>query len=878
VGHAEHRLLVRRAGGASTARREVARPSPRAPGRPAPGLSVDGLVVPGLLLLVARDLQLHDPPRVLAWRILHDERLAAVAGWLEPLLPRPPAGFDRDPIALLLGAFAIALAIAYLATALRSGSVRLRAVLLGVAATVLVVAPTAGFMAMGAVTGRPYGQDGGVVQLPLALARILDGQSPYAADYSDSILGKQARVSDFWDAHGGNPILRHHAYLPGTHLVMLPFHVVSRRLLGWFDPRAVTLLAWAAAALLAARVVGGGARGLAAAAAVLVSPLVYWQQVFGANDLLPAALLLVAVQLGRRGRIMAAGAVVGLACATKQLAWPFAPFLLVALSGATRWADLAGRRFLTPLAAAALVFAAVVLPVAALDLSAFWADVVVYNAGLGGADNYPLGGTPGFGVANFIIYAGGVSSLRDHVPLGIFYVLLVPLGLWLLRTQLRAGGLGFALLCGSAALVATLYVSRVAHPNYLMLAAVLAPVGLLLDGRRPADVVVAPLLLLALAVEMAEPELLRATWEQAATFGLPRRATGLVAALLPRAGPELTADPLGLVMSALLAGLATVSLWAGVLGAGQCVRRMLVGMGLVVGVVLPTLTVMGLGRASGAVRAQDAWMAAASARAPVIEAWSASFRRDPPAAILPQPRSAPASPVIRRLLSATGGADPRVLLLLALGGCAALFSMLAPPALQPLALATGLLSPAVAGGVAFGSPAILGLSGILTAGLLAARSGWLSGAILGITALIVPPALLGAPVVLASGVEPRRWIGLAIGLLAWMPSVAVEPGLGLANLFLYRDTAGGPAGVLLAVLRVAALIVTIVVSARSRVNPWALAALCVTVGLFLTPGVSGHDVAIPLGLIAVAAVTSRKDEGGEGGHAPVTPAHPSQNG
>lgn len=823
------------------------------PGPAAPG--VDGLVVPGLLLLVARDLVLHDPPRILAWRILHDDRLLAVPRWLALLLPRPPADFDRDPIALVLGAAACAFALLYLIAALVRASVPFRAALLATAAAVLVVAPTLGFIAMGAVTGRPYGQDGGVVQLPLALDRILAGQTPYAADYSDSILGKQARVSDFWEAHGGNPILRHHAYLPGTHVVMLPFHVVSRRVFGRFDPRVVTLLAWAAAALLAARVAGGGTRGLAGAAAVLVSPLVYWQQIFGANDLLPAALLLAAVHLGQRGRVVAAGAALGLACATKQLAWPFAPFLLVALSGATQWAELAGRRFLEPLAAAAIVFAAAVVPVAALDPRAFWADVVVYNAGLGGADTYPFGGTPGFGVANFIIYAGGVASLRDHVPLGIFYLLLVPLGLWLLRTLMRAGGPGFALLCGSAALLATLYVSRVAHPNYLMLAAVLAPVGLLLDGRRAADVVVAPLLMLALAVEVVEHELLRATWEQAVTFGLPRRATGLLAALRPRAGPTLTLDPVGLLVSALLAGLATVYLWAGVLGAGYRARRVLVGIGLVAGVVLPALTVTGLGRASGAVRAQDAWVAGVSPRAPVMEAWSASFRRDPPAAIDAQTRPSPASPILRRVLDLAGRMDPRVLLLLAFAGCAALSSMLVPPALQPLALAAALLSPGVAVGVAFGSPAILGLAGILTAGLLAARSGWLSGVILGTTSLIVPPALLGAPVVLAGGVEPRRWIGLAIGLLAWLPSVAIEPGLGLGNLFLYRDTAGGAAGVVLAILRVTALIVTLVVSARWRANRWALAALCVTLGLFLTPGVSGHDVAIPLGLIAVAAVT-----------------------
>ena len=115
----------------------------------------------------------------------------------------------------------------------------------------------------------------------------------------------------------------------------------------------------------------------------------------------------------------AAGALLGLACATKQLAWPFAPFLLLHASGARSLGESlrgdAWARMRRPLAAAALVFLAVVVPVAALDPRAFYADIVAYNMGLGG-DAYPFGGTPGFGFANLVLYAGGVRSLRDGFP------------------------------------------------------------------------------------------------------------------------------------------------------------------------------------------------------------------------------------------------------------------------------------------------------------------------------------------------------------------------------------------------------------------------------------------------------------------------------
>src|SRR5439155_1133529 len=159
--------------------------------------------VPSLLLLTARHLVVHDPPRVLGWRLLHEGAMGGIAGALGPLLPRPAPELDRDPIALALAAIATALALAYLVAALAGLSARVR---------------------------------------------------------------------------------------------------LSRAVLGAFDPRVVTLVAFFAAGVLAFRLPARPEHGLAACAAVWLSPLVYWQQVFGANDVLVAALLLGAVHLARAGR------------------------------------------------------------------------------------------------------------------------------------------------------------------------------------------------------------------------------------------------------------------------------------------------------------------------------------------------------------------------------------------------------------------------------------------------------------------------------------------------------------------------------------------------------------------------------------------------
>ena len=216
MGDPQHRLLVRGARHPAPGAREAGLTAESERPRAVP---LDGYVVPVLLIAIARELVLHDPMRVLAWRLLHGEVTAP--SWLGFLLPAPSGAIDRDPIASLLASLALLLAVAYAALASRL-SVRARAALLGVGATVVVLVPTVSLVAMGLSTGRPYGQDGGVVQLPLAMDRLLAGETPYGADYSDSMLGKQARVSAFWHDYGGNPILRHHAYLPGTHLLMAP--------------------------------------------------------------------------------------------------------------------------------------------------------------------------------------------------------------------------------------------------------------------------------------------------------------------------------------------------------------------------------------------------------------------------------------------------------------------------------------------------------------------------------------------------------------------------------------------------------------------------------------------------------------------------------
>lgn len=811
---------------------------------------------------------LRDPPRVLAWRLLHDDGIAALPA-LAAFLPRPAAALDRDPIALVLATLATLLAALYLGGALIGRGARFRAGVLGLAALVLVVLPTSAFMAMGYVTGRPYGQDGGVVQLPLAMDKIVAGHSPYDTDYSDTVLAKEAGVSRMWSArpggptYGPNPLLHHHAYLPGTHLLMLPFHLAARAAGTTFDPRVLTLAAYFAAALFAARLARGGAAALCAAALVLVNPLVYWHQIFGANDIIFVALILGAMLLIETRPLLAA-AVLGVACATKQLAWPFAPFLLVSAAGDWRRAPRAALGRIAGMGAIlAGVFAAMVLPIAALDFHGFYVDIFGYNVGLRGVTNYPLGGTPGFGFANFLIYAGAVRSLGDYFPFGVFYVLLIPAVLLLLRAALRQGDRAQAVVLGSAALLLSLYFSRVVHPNYLVALATLLPVAALAGGAVAADAVAVPLLLLSVAVEIAERSPLKLLWDDAVAARFPQFLTGPLRHLLPRCGPELTDDPLSLVWSATAAGMATAYLLAALLGAGPRLRTWLAGLSIVTVVVLPLLVVVGLGD-KAIVRAQDEWVAEARggwAR----EAVSTSFRGEPARRLEAEHPPVPAGPMLlQRGLRAIGASrDPRMLSLFAMCALVGMVAAVAPlPALLML-LGVLVLQPPAASTIVFGGSAMLGLFG-LTLAAMTERPRWRAFALGTAAACSVPATLAGG--VLAAAARGRERLRLIValtigGLIGWAPLagnmrglVVADAGLGVANLWLYFGDVPGPValGVLwLAGLAIAFLFVRAV--AQDELEPIPVAAFVIVLALVVAPSAAVDSVLLPIGLLALAS-------------------------
>ena len=374
-----------------------------------------------------------------------------------------------------------------------------------------------------------------------------------------------------------------------------------------------------------------------------------------------------------------------------------------------------------------------------------------------------------------------MGSLRDHVSFAPFYLLLIPVGLLLAREQLRERTAATALLAGGrrAAALAVLLARRAPQlPDPGRDAA--ADRRCSCARASPADVVVVPLLLLAVAVEVTQGAVFQAVWSDAVAARLPGHLDGLWRMLAPRAGPELTLDPLGLLLSAVAAGLGILLLTAGVLRASARVRLAVMGVATVAVVIVPTIVAIRVAAASGVYRAQDRWAVSLrpdTAPGLVQEAWSTSFRKDPPAT----------------LESGFGGPlrEPRRITLAMIPILAALLLALVAPVHRPIALGLALLAPPIAVGTMFGSGALVVLTALAAAWWCAARRSIIAAAI------AVGVALVGGAPGMAAYAD-GGWVNLALfcagtGAAWWLAGI-ISGGAGRCERSLIVSGLAGPVG------------------------------------------------------------------------------------
>ena len=374
---------------------------------------------------------------------------------------------------LWLGVLVGALAVVIAAVGFREGtSARLRTGALALLILLLLFLPQ--LLLVAAQPPNAPIIDGALLN-DVAADRLLSGHDPYVGDFLNTPM-RAFYLSDVPVNFG----LSRFVYMPGMALLDVPLRLLhsDRANFSWlFLP---ALLALATAAWSIGR---NTAEKLAAVVVVTLNPLFQLDYFYLLNDLFFLAPALAGVGMLRRGRPLAAGALLGLSLAMKQQAILFLPLLaLYAVSHLER------RELLRLTAAGTLVVGVIVLPFLAWDPGAFLAGTTGFFYG-SGVDSYPI---RGLGLQGILLNAGVIGNRWDSFPTAQLQVPLLAIALVLAFRDLRRSwswGRFWAWL-GMEALVVFAF-GRVLSPNYLDLVVTffLLAVASALVGEAPVGAV-----------------------------------------------------------------------------------------------------------------------------------------------------------------------------------------------------------------------------------------------------------------------------------------------------------------------------------------------------------------------------------------------------
>jgi hypothetical protein len=325
----------------------------------------------------------------------------------------------------------------------------------------------------------------GLLQTEIAMEFLLDGKNPYRENYFGTVMEEWRGGEPPWTPTLGP--LYHNAYLPGLFVLPLPLYVLSQSLLGWYDQRLFYLATFAAFLLFLVPSVPKQRHKLAALLATGLNFLFPYFVAEGRNDIVILLFLMITTFLLAKGHTRLASAVLGLAVASKHLAWFFVPFYYIFLmpDGVSRSSvrSVIGQTWPLVITSALLVG-----PFLLWDAPAFIDDTLLYLTG-STEHSWPI---RGIGFSQLLVAAGLLDVNNTSFPFLVLEALAgIPL-FWLLlqyqrhENSLRVLWLNFALFS-----MVVVYFSRFLHDSYvvfilqaLAIAAFLPPVRWLESHHR----------------------------------------------------------------------------------------------------------------------------------------------------------------------------------------------------------------------------------------------------------------------------------------------------------------------------------------------------------------------------------------------------------
>ena len=317
------------------------------------------------------------------------------------------------------------------ALALARRSWRLRLALMGGLLALVVAWPEAQAMLVRHATHPWYAVHDTAMQVEEAIKFLLAGKDYYAQTYLRTPMAH-------WYSPGMDAALYHTDRPPFGIVASAPFYLLGQKLFGFFDERMVYLPLLALCALLLLRLPAPREWRLALVAAALLNPFFVPTLVYGQDDVLVLALLLLCGGALYGGRYRRAALWLGLACATKHTAVFMLPPYLLYVAARHRGAGWRGTlgaswREAWPAIVAPLCICA---PFLLWHARAFLDGNVGFLAGTV-PHSYPIRGVGAYGFGALVLLGGVARGPNAYYPFALWEAaaalpLLVVLGrrLW----------------------------------------------------------------------------------------------------------------------------------------------------------------------------------------------------------------------------------------------------------------------------------------------------------------------------------------------------------------------------------------------------------------------------------------------------------------
>ena len=296
------------------------------------------------------------------------------------------------------------------------------------------------------------------VQTEEAVKMVLNGKNPYVEDYNKTPLEPMDPKS---------PALQHYVYLPVTFLLPVPFYLMIKGVLGWFDLRLVYMLFYILLIYSVTRLTPNRIYQRCLIMVFALNPDVVYYFVYGTNDIMATTCLVVSIVLLAKRRYLWSAVLFGAALLTKQFILLVLPFYLLYLYGQSKSPIRDKNGQWSPMVKAGSVILVMVivfaLPFALWNFNAFIDDIIRYPYGTS-ATSWNIAG---WGSSKAALETGLIKGEKDYYPALPFYiVVLLPLVAAMFWKQLKRNDIRTMLLAGAITIFVFVTFSRFTHNNY----------------------------------------------------------------------------------------------------------------------------------------------------------------------------------------------------------------------------------------------------------------------------------------------------------------------------------------------------------------------------------------------------------------------------